>query len=130
MKPGSPEKWHQVVSADLDSVDNVYELMRVVLDTTCPDLELVQTVDGSRFVNGEPEVYVEILHEGTCAEGWGMDLARIARAMAYQHANYLETNREDGDLFAGICDGFMDEARSIVGSVPIVLVNNEETTAE
>lgn len=65
--------------------------MRVVLDVSCR----------------VPEAYVEI-STGTNAEGWGMILAHIAYAMTLQHSNYLETDREDGDLFAGICDGFLE----------------------
>jgi hypothetical protein len=103
MKPGSLDKWHQVVSSA-----DACELMRVVLDTTCPDLELVRTTDGLKFVGGEPEVYVEILHECVCAEHWGTRLALIAHAMAEQHENYLETDREDGDVLAGIRDGFLE----------------------
>src|SRR5262245_33506820 len=120
MKTGSLEKWHQVVGAEVD-FDTIGELMRVVLDNSCADLELVQTTDGLKFRGcGEPEVYVEILHEGTCAEGWGRDLAQIARAMAHQHSNYLETDRDDGDLFAGIVDGFLEEARAQLGQVLLV----------
>jgi len=108
MKPGSLEKWHQVISSE-----EACELMRVVVDTDTDDLEL----------------YVEILHECVYAEDWGTRLALVARVMAQQHSRYLHTEREDGDLFAAIVDGFMDEARSMVGSVPIVLVNKEATAS-
>jgi hypothetical protein len=40
------------------------------------------------------------------AEAWGKYLAETARAMARDHADYLFTDRKDGDLFAAICDGF------------------------
>jgi hypothetical protein len=84
MRPTS-EKWHQVVSSE-----NACELLRVVLDCDSDD----------------PELYVEILHELVYAEDWGTRLAFIVRAMAEQHSNYLQTDRDDGDVFAGICDGF------------------------
>jgi len=41
------------------------------------------------------------------AESMGGYLWMIARAIAVQHTDHLVTNREDGDLLAAICAGFM-----------------------
>jgi hypothetical protein len=40
------------------------------------------------------------------AESWGAYLADFARLIA---AGHISTSRADGDLFAGICDGFLRE---------------------
>ena len=68
-----------------------YELLRVIVDTT-------------DYKNHK--IHVTIAYEGTYAEAWGANLAEVALAMAKQHVNYLETDREDGDLVAAIRDGF------------------------
>jgi hypothetical protein len=66
------------------------ELIRAVVDTT----------------DAKEKLHVTIAYQQVYAEDWGTHLADIARAMAEQHSNYLHTDREDGDLVAGIRDGF------------------------
>jgi hypothetical protein len=46
-------------------------------------------------------------------ESWGGYLANVANEIAYQYAEYLEASRDDGDLFAAICDGFHQEEQRL-----------------
>jgi hypothetical protein len=42
------------------------------------------------------------------AESWGIYLAGVARLIARDYGDCLDTLRPDGDLFAALCDGFLE----------------------
>lgn len=51
------------------------------------------------------------------AELWGVYLADVARLIARDDCpspNYLDTNRPDGDLFAAICDSFIERSKELL----------------
>ena len=57
-------------------------------------------------MNDDCKIYVTIADMMQSAEAWGQYLADVARAMARDDADYLIADREDGNLFRAICDGF------------------------
>jgi hypothetical protein len=57
-------------------------------------------------MNDECKMHVELADSMDYAESWGAYLANVARVIARDHADHLDTVREDGDLFAALCDGF------------------------
>ena len=77
------------------------------LPATLPDgANVFQTISVIDDMNNDCKIHVELADIMEAAESWGYYLAEVARAIARDHANYLETDREDGDLFADICNGF------------------------
>jgi hypothetical protein len=60
--------------------------------------------------DADNEMHVEIADMMQAAEAWGHLLCDVARVMARDHADYLITDRADGDLFAAFVDGFTTAA--------------------
>jgi hypothetical protein len=57
--------------------------------------------------NDDCKMHVELADSMDYAESWGAYLADVARVIARDYAEHLETNRTDGDLFAALCSGFI-----------------------
>jgi hypothetical protein len=67
----------------------VYQLISVVVDQ-----------------NDDFKVHVNFAYEIDHAESWGEYLAEFVHIMARDRREYLNTDRSDGDLLAGMSDGF------------------------
>jgi hypothetical protein len=73
-------------------------------------IEDVNAQDRDR--GGVDVMHVNLFEVMDYAESWGSYLADVARVIARDYADCLHTNREDGDLFAALCDGFAANAHS------------------
>jgi hypothetical protein len=60
--------------------------------------------------NDDCKMHVELADSMDYAESWGAYLADVARVIARDYAGYLDTTRDDGDLFAAMCSGFAERA--------------------
>jgi hypothetical protein len=78
------------------------------LPATLPDdARVYQTISVIEDMNDDDrKIHVEFADMMDFAESWGMYLVDVARAMVRDYGESFETEREDGDLFAAICDGF------------------------
>jgi hypothetical protein len=65
--------------------------------------------------HGEAKIHVALdLDTGEYdVESWGVYLVHVARAIARDYQGCLETDREDGDLFAALIDGFIEQVERI-----------------
>lgn len=90
------------------------EMLR--LPPTLPDdASVFQTISVIDDCNNGCKVHVELADIMDCAESWGMYLADVARTIARdaRDCGWPHTDRDDGDVFKAICDGFSERSKNI-----------------